>query len=270
MELVKAPSLQETSADDIGTLDKYRIKATDAIAADVYIAKIGGTNKFSKGNISVWTGAAKSKKTFAMTMLVSAMMGGLDLDGQFFAYNKNKILWIDTEQSQYDVQKIVKRLVKMVGNESNIIMYCLRPLTPAQRVDMIEQALKLHKVDCLVIDGARDLIMDFNNASESTAIVTKVMKWSYDYQIHISTVVHQSGAGKVRGHLGTELENKAESVIKVTRNPDDINISEIEEVYGRGKGFESFNFFIDDDGLPVIGEVDTKTFMPKDEDDIPF
>jgi len=270
VELIKKIEPKQAVAAELD-LNKYRIKSTDDIKQDVYIAKIGNTNKFSKGNISVWTGAAKSKKTFAMTMLVSSMMGGIDLRGQFYSYAQNKVLWIDTEQSPYDVQKVVKRLKELSGKEDNLIMYALRPLSPAQRVEMIDEALTKHEVDVLIIDGARDLIMDINEAKESTEIVTRIMKWSYDYNIHVSTVVHQSTAGKVRGHIGTELENKAESVIKVTRQEDDINVSEIQEVYGRGKGFEPFTFFINRDGMPVIGTSDFTGFVSaKESEEVPW
>ena len=269
MELVQAQTIGKTTASDKApSIDDCRIKASDAIAADVYVAKIGNTNKFSKGNISAWTGAAKSKKTFAITMLGSAMMGGVNLYDKFHAFAENDLLWIDTEQSPHDAQKIAKRVVKLIGTEKNLYLYGLRPYTPEERVTMISEALKKHKCDVLIIDGARDLLMNINDPVESTIISTQLMKWSYDYNIHIAIVLHKSANG-MRGHLGTELENKSETVIEVKRNEEDINISEIKEVYGRGKGFEPFSFFIDDNGLPVVGDVDLSVEVSS-VDDIPF
>jgi len=267
MELIKLPVQQAAALD----FNSYRIKIDDEIPANVYITKLNNINKFSKGNISAWTGKAKSKKTFAITMMVSSMLGGIDLYDKFNSYNKNKVVWIDTEQSPYDVHKVVKRLHKLVGTTANLYMFALRPLTPKERVVKIEEILASIPCDVLIIDGARDLIMNINNPDESTEIVTKLMKWSYDYNIHVSTVIHQSTEGKARGHIGTEIENKSETVIKVSRQEDDINVSEIEEVYGRGKGFDKFTFFIDDEGLPVIGEADFAGFVTEiDKEDVPF
>lgn len=257
------------------SIDQYRIKSTDEIKDNEYITRISGTNKFSKGNISAWTGAAKSKKTFAMTMLVSSMLSGTTQFEKFYSYKLNKVLWIDTEQSPADVQRVIKRIVEIVGDEKNVFMYGLRPLTPKERIEAIEQLLETHKgIDVLIIDGARDLLMNINDPVESTEVVTKIMKWSYDYHIHISTVVHQASGGlKVRGHIGTELENKAETVIQVKRNDTDINYSEIKEVFGRGKGFEAFEFYIDQNGIPVVesySESMSKTINTFEETETPF
>lgn len=269
MELIESQTVGTVKTnDEQPSIINCRIKATDNIVSDVYVAKIGNTNKFSKGNISVWSGAAKSKKTFAITMLVSSMLGGVNLYSQFNAYAKNKVLWIDTEQSPFDVQKITKRIVKLIGSETNLYMFGLRPYTPAQRIIMIDEALKIYKCDVLIIDGARDLLMNINDPVESTIIATKLMKWTYDYNIHLSVVLHKSANG-LRGHIGTELENKSETVIEVKRNEDDINVSEIREVYGRGKGFQSFNFFIDENGLPVVGDFDLSVEVSNVKD-IPF
>lgn len=262
MELVKEQQLQKKEAP---LLESYRIKSTDSINANVYLAKIGNTNKFSRGNISAWTGAAKSKKTFAMTMLIGSMLKGGDLYGKFNSYNKNKVIWIDTEQSPYDVQKVAKRLSKISNNDDDLYMYALRPLSPKQRIEKIKEALKQVKCDVLVIDGIRDLIMNINNPEESTEIVTLLMKWSYDYDIHISTVIHQSMAGKARGHIGTEVENKSETVIKVIKDEFDKDTSKIQEVYGRGKGFNDFSFFIDQDGLPVVGGPEVSDLITNDD-----
>ena len=235
---------------------EYRVTSKDNIPDAVYIGKIGNVNKFSLGNISAWTGAAKSKKTFAITMFAAAILGGLDLYGKFKSEGKHKILWIDTEQSKGDVKKVTQRINRMIGTDENLIMYALRPLSPRERVIKIDEALKAHPdIKVLIIDGVRDLIMNINNPEESTEIVTKLMKWSYDLNIHVSTVIHQSSAiGKARGHIGTEIENKAETVIKVIKDENDRDFSDIHEEYGRGKNIDDFKFFIDENGIPVVGE----------------
>lgn len=250
-------------------LTDYRIRHTDPIPPNVYVAKINGRNKFSRKNISAWIGKAKSKKTFAMTMLGTAMSAGIDLYETFYSYNPNKVLWIDTEQSPVDAQKIVFRLQKLNGNIDNFFLYGLRPLSPKERIEMIQDALKLHKPDVLVIDGIRDLVWNINDPVESTTIVTMVMKWSFDFDMHIAVVIHQTNDGKARGHIGTEIENKAETVIKIERNEHNQEISNIQENFGRGKGFTDFDFYIDEKGLPVVANVEFKQ-ITADEDDIPF
>ena len=55
-----------------------------------------------------------------------------------------------------------------------------------------------------------------------------------------------------RGHIGTELENKAETVLIISKNKQDANISEVRPMHMRDKEFSSWAFHIDDNSLPVL------------------
>lgn len=256
--------------DAVAALRQSVIRTADNIHPNNYVLKIENTNKFSKGNISVFTGLAKSKKTFALTMIAAALASGRSVGDKFNPNCKNRINYIDTEQSPFDAQVVLRRIDKMTDCKDSVQMFALRPFTPKQRLEIIEAILKIYSCDVLIIDGVRDLLMDINNAVESTEVVSKVMKWSYDYDIHIANVIHQNQSdGKVRGHIGTELQHKAETVIRITKDELSKNKSWFEEVYGRGKGFDKFAFEIKDDGIPVIIEPITNVTNFK-LDDIPF
>lgn len=270
MELATLPNEETKKVDDL-VLSDYRIKASDPIPKNVYVAEIKGTKKFSRKNISVWKGKAKAKKTFAMTMWGSAIIGGLNLYDTFKSYKKNQLVWIDTEMSPVDVQRVAIRMENLTGDTSNLFLYGFRPLSPKQRIEKIEEALKLHKPDVLVVDGLRDLVWNINDPVESTTVMTMVMKWSYDYDMHVAVVIHQNSDGGARGHIGTESENKGETSISVVRDETDINFSTISESFGRGKGFTDFDFFINEDGIPVVGGISLETGLDIDpEDDAPF
>lgn len=256
MELIKndiAPIVEDANALFLKDVLSKRIRSTDSIKQNDFILKIGNTDKFSKGDISGWIGMAKSKKTFALTMFVSALVGGLKLFDVFNANSKCKVLYIDTEQSPADVQRVTKRVKSLAGSEANLFMYGLRPLSPKQRIEAIKVLLDQEKIDVLILDGVRDLLMDINNAVECTEVMTLLMKWSFDYDIHIATVLHQNkGDGNSRGHIGTELNNKSQAILKVTKDDVDSSVSYIEEVFGRGKGFEKFSFRVNEQGLPEV------------------
>ena len=255
-DLEKEIPIPDESEDFKIDVFSRRVRSTDNIKGNEFIMRIGNTNKFSKGDISGWIGLAKSKKSFALTMFTAALCGGLNLYNKFNANASYKVLYIDTEQSPSDVQRITHRVVKLVGSEENLFMYGLRPLTPTDRISAIELLLDTHTADVLVVDGVRDLLMDINNAVECTEVMTKLMQWSANKNVHIATVLHQNkGDGNSRGHIGTELNNKSQAILRVTKDETDANVSSIEEVFGRGKGFEKFNFCITDEGLPeVIGQ----------------
>ena len=75
------------------------------------------------------------------------------------------------------------------------------------------------------------------------------------YNIHIVVVLHENpGSDKARGHIGTELMNKAETVIALQVDKYDENVSTVTAGFCRNKSFKPFAFEITDDGLPKIIE----------------
>ena len=54
-----------------------------------------------------------------------------------------------------------------------------------------------------------------------------------------------------RGHIGTELNNKAETVLQVTKDPTDPDRSIVSPAFIRSKPFENFAFRITDEPDPV-------------------
>lgn len=69
-------------------------------------------------------------------------------------------------------------------------------------------------------------------------------------ELHICTVLHQNkGDNNARGHLGTEIINKAQTVLSVQKK-NDLSIVSAEQC--RDKEFDPFAFKINDSGLPFI------------------
>jgi hypothetical protein len=81
------------------------------------------------------------------------------------------------------------------------------------------------------------------------------MQWTDDQQIHIHTVLHQNKNDEhARGHVGTELNNKAETVMQIEPEKDDKSISIVEAIHSRDREFEPFAFRVNDDSLPELVE----------------
>ena len=81
------------------------------------------------------------------------------------------------------------------------------------------------------------------------------MQWTDDKQIHIHTVLHQNKNDEhARGHIGTELNNKAETILQVEVDKEDKAISVVEAVHIRDRDFEPFAFRINEDVLPELVE----------------
>jgi hypothetical protein len=213
----------------------------------------------SLGNFSLIIGKAKSRKTYLTSILIAAAIKKNVLMEKIrgnLPENITQVLVFDTEQHNSKVQQVGKRTLKLSGLKysTDLNCYCLRSFTTENRLNFIEQTLNNYQnVGLVVIDGIRDLVKDINSQSEASFIASKLLKWSEQKNVHIITVLHQNkNDDNARGHLGTELVNKAETTIKISIDSTDKSISKVEPYYCREKEFKSFAFSIDESGLPFI------------------
>lgn len=264
-----------TDAELEQILNQGEVKATEKPPIPPQILWVGDCTIATFGNFSASTGKAKSKKTFNLSAMVSACI----INGMVLNYRaslpegKRKIIYFDTEQSRYHCHNVVERIYRLAGlslksEDKRIKFYGLREFTPALRIALIDYALrKSSGVGLVIIDGLRDLMYDINNAKESTDVMTMLMAWTSNYNLHIHCVLHlNKNDNNTRGHIGTELENKAETVLVISKDKSDSNVSEVKPMHMRDKEFTSFAFQIDDNSLPVLSDGCHVTVLkPKDK-----
>lgn len=228
--------------------DKFIIDLSEDIKEPVPLISVGGVPVFTRGNISCISGKAKARKTFLIGLFASQFLELSD---------SQKILILDTEQSFFHVQKATKRIHKLLGwdecrNNQLLKVFALRELNPEQRTEFVKNAIEYYRPDLVFLDGVRDLLHDFNNITESSDLVGLLMKLSSEINCHICAVLHENkGDNNLRGHSGTELMNKAETVISVSKPPD-CNYSTVEPKVSRNIAFEKFHFTVDENGLPQL------------------
>ena len=227
------------------------------------ILKVHGSVIGTLGNFSASIGKAKSKKTFNVAAIVAAALK----NGTVLRYvaelpeDKRKILYVDTEQSPYHCLKVIKRMLRLAGlpddrDNEHLEFLALRKYTPEQRIRIVEQAIyNTPDIGLVIIDGIRDMVYDINSPGESTRIISKLMQWTDERQIHIHTILHQNkGDENARGHLGTELNNKAETVLLVEKDKSNGDISKVSAMHIRAMDFEPFAFRINERALPELME----------------
>ena len=213
------------------------------------------------GNFSASVGKAKAKKTFNVSAYVAAALS----NNVVLKYRANlpegkrRVLYVDTEQSRYHCHHVLERILEMSGlptdmESKNLDFVCLREYTPETRMELIEYALQNNKgYGLVIIDGLRDLLLDINNAAESVGVINKLMEWSSKYNLHIHGVLHlNKGDNNVRGHIGTEMNNKAEAILLINKSTANPNVSEVRPLHIREKEFKPFAFKVSEDGLPVL------------------
>lgn len=220
----------------------------------------GSTTIGTLGNFCVIIGKAKSRKSFYIGILASAVAGNNLILGRYegrLPKEQRDVVYFDTEQGKYHVQQAQKRICRLNKKDKleNLYLYHLRALKPSDRVKVIEAVIYANaNIGFVVIDGVRDLVTSINDEEQATNISSKLLKWSEERNIHIIVVLHQNkGNAFARGHLGTELTNKAELVLSVTKQNGNEDISIVKPEYSRGLQPEPFAFTIID-GLPKAVE----------------
>lgn len=252
------------------TLDNFKeiwesllIRASDEFEIPPEVIRIEGTTISTLGNFSASTGKGKSRKSFNVSAIVASALTGrkvLNYEASF-PEGKDRILYFDTEQSPDHCRTILRRINKLCGypekkDDDRIRFAFLRQETTLDRRDIIECALITEPdIGLVIIDGLRDLLFDINSSTEAAEVIGLLMRWSSQFNVHIHTVLHlNKGDDNLRGHIGTELNHKAETILQIKVSEEDENISEVSASMVRDRKFPPFAFSIDDEGVPVLEE----------------
>jgi hypothetical protein len=214
------------------------------------------------GNFSFIAAPPKHKKTFLVSLLSAAYLGGDSnkFTGNIKGHRDGKcILHFDTEQGRFHAQRVFRRPLDMSGLSNECYRtYGLRARTHQERLDIIDFAIRTSdNLGLVIIDGIADLVSDVNNIDESNEVVQKLMKWTEVHNIHIITVIHMNwGSTKPTGHLGSALQKKCETEIHLEKNESDESIVDVMCKSSRGRAFDDFSFFINSVSLPEIANQD--------------
>jgi hypothetical protein len=232
----------------------HLIDASANIPEPVPIISRYGSVIASEGNISAVVGAAKSKKTFLCTALIGALLRptGTACFG-ITPSTKTNVLWVDTEQSASHVLKVIQRIHRMAEVDPSAPFDKLKTLTlrevePKERFNILRAAIAYYHPRLVVVDGISDLMYNSNCIEESDAVVGEFMALSTEYGCHIMSVLHTNpNSDKARGHIGSTLQRKVETMIYVRKVGER---SVVEPQYCRNEEFAPFAFHVTEDGMP--------------------
>ena len=242
-------------------IEESAVRAADACEQSPAVLRVDGSVIGTLGNFSASIGKAKSKKTFNVAALTAAALtNGTVLHYRAsFPEEKRGILYIDTEQGRPHCQQVLRRILRLAGlpeerDHDNLVMLTLRKFPPDLRLAIVDHAIgTIPHLGLVIIDGIRDLLYDINSPKEATDIISRFMQWTDDRQIHIHTILHQNKNDEnARGHIGTELNNKAETILQISKSVENGRISEVRAMHIRDREFTPFAFEIGEDSLPRL------------------
>ena len=257
-------------------IEESAVRAADACEQSPAVLRVDGSVIGTLGNFSASIGKAKSKKTFNVAALTAAALtNGTVLHYRAsFPEEKRGILYIDTEQGRPHCQQVLRRILRLARlpeerDPDNLVMLTLRKFPPDIRLAIVDHAIgTIPHLGLVIIDGIRDLLYDINSPKEATDIISRFMQWTDDRQIHIHTILHQNKNDEnARGHIGTELNNKAETVMQIEVDKEERSISVVEAIHIRDREFELVNPYQPRKrgaGRPAKGPFDPARDIPED------
>lgn len=213
------------------------------------LVKLGEVTVATAGNHSLVIGKKKSRKSLFILWLLSQLVNGDPA---------SNAMVFDTEQGRTHVWRSIVRLRKSTGQ--TIRVFCLRGRTPMERQQIITAAIAgaKPKPKLIVIDGIRDLISNINDPDQTTQVIAWLETITVETGIHVVNVLHQNKNDlQARGHLGTELVNKAETTIELELDQQ-AGCTLVKCESSRDIPFENFAFTHDRDGLPELVNIPTR------------
>jgi len=198
----------------------------------------------TSGNLSAIQGKAKSRKTFFI-ILASQMI---------YLQHNIKIAVFDTEMFNYHSLLMLKRINTLVP-ENQLRLFNLRKYSIDVRLEFVDSYILKEKPDLIFLDNIRDCMIDINSWVETNKIITTFVQLADEYKTHICLTLHENPGkdnDKARGAIGTELQNKCETIFRLERSETDDQYTKVKGLFTRNMEFDSLEFEINDIGLPVL------------------
>jgi hypothetical protein len=140
------------------------------------------------------------------------------------------VLYIDTERNLADqfpfaMQKIITQAGYSISdNLTNFHFISFLSAPRKERPELLNLVLKdytkrLNGHLVVVLDVSTDFIEDFNSVNDTMKLSDVMNNMINQHKVTFLCVIHENpGSEKARGHYGTEMSNKATTVIQVAEN----------------------------------------------------
>lgn len=301
---IPLPGQQDAQEQRLAAIRPYLLDPREDYPEPYYMLEYNGVPFSTLGGIQAISGQKKNGKSFVLTQLMAACLGGNDqyLPGlrvpeRTIEYlgHQPKVLYIDTEMEKLNSAKVLRRVhwlcgwdMKIPNDRFNVLWLKTMPKDeklPAykKRFELIKIGIEALEPDIVFIDGLRDLMQSINDEESATTILDYLSSTAEERKMCIWNALHQNPKAnsdgedaKMRGWTGTELGNKVSDTLVSIKNKTASGVTfTVKQVDARGKDLDDWKFEITDDagslGVPKItsnGSARTTTVEADNIDDI--
>jgi hypothetical protein len=214
-----------------------KIKESDIRFADPILRQNDNAIIFPH-TINVIQGQAGVHKSRLAEFICAAMLKRNGFNKELLGYKRenfeanNTVVYVDTERNQseqfpYALQCIqIKAGYDKKDHPENFKYISLLEITRKERFAVLDEYLKLLKQETenplfIVLDVSTDCIEDFNKTDKSMELIDLMNVAINEHNVVFLCLIHENPKSeKARGHFGTELMNKASTVIQVSYEKD--------------------------------------------------
>ena len=239
---------------------KWQVDITQEQPAPVPLITRDGRMFLTRQNLCTIVGRPKAGKSTLLTSIVATAYTGRDCLG-FSSDGHFKTLWIDTEQAKDDSTRMWRGVYNLadvpVKQDENLIFVRLLETPVDDRFRCMEAVIQETRPDLVIVDGVADLMHNTNDIMESQALVTDIRRINAQYDCGIILILHVNWRDeKARGHLGTVLQHKSETVALLEHTAGMNSPVKVIPQLTRKAPFADFTFEIDaETGKPVLADV---------------
>lgn len=286
---IPLPSDADAVAQRMAQLRPYLLDPREDYPEPYHMLEFNGV-PFSKiGGLAAISGQKKNGKSFVLTQLMAAILGGdSERTQQYlpglsvpqrtvkFLGHEPRVLYVDTEMEKLSSAKVLRRVHWLCGwdmkqpNDRFAVLW-LKTMPKdeqtkpyKQRYELIKLAIDLLSPDAVFIDGLRDLLASINDEESGTSILDELGSLAEQRNMSVWLALHQnpgkaadSDEAKMRGWIGTELGNKVSDTLVSIKKKDSNGVTfTVKQQDARDKDMDDWKFIVNDDagnlGIPKI------------------
>jgi hypothetical protein len=199
-----------------------------------FIAEVGVCTQDNLTAISAHIKAGKSATKGAM---IASTFAGPEADCLGFKSENPHgfaVVDLDTEQSPFDHWQVMEQARRRAGAATAppwLQSYRMAGLTVAEIRSAIPLAIaqaakQFGGVHSVFIDGIADAAHDVNDAAEAVELVAELHGLAIKFHCPIIAIIHVNPGSdfKTRGHLGSQLERKSETNLRLEKDADGVTV----------------------------------------------
>ncbi len=188
------------------------------------ILSLRGCPALFAGNLAALVGSEKSGKSHVIAAAARAITAPGSRQLGFESPAGGRIVYLDFEQDRSDFESLILR---SGCDPEQISAYHLAGFMPNEaRAALHAIAENEQGLVAILLDGYADLVSDPNDQSEANAFVAELMGLAERKQIAVFGILHLNPGSeeKSRGHLGSQLGRKCQTVFSIKTLKDGTRI----------------------------------------------